>query len=966
MITPPVLRTVIALFLLATFSGVSWAQDCAPPPISANSKNYNIFSPEQEMVVGELTYQRAASEWRFLRNEELSAYLDRIGERLIKHLPPTGLKYRFFIVDLPEVNAFNIPGGYVFVSRKLISFSNNEDELAGVIAHELGHAVVRHGANDLSEIFKKVLNVTQVGDAKDVTEKYNLLIERQRTRSSSRREGHENAQQLEADRIGLFAMVAAGYDGNAFTSLFGRLTESTGKGSGWFSSIFGKTSPSEKRMREMVKVAEQMPAPCKENRGAAATQDFLNWQANVVSARDLNRKEELRSLLWKKDLSPRLRSDISHFDFTQDGKYFLVQDDFSVHVVQRDPLKILFHIPAAKAREAFFTPDNQHIVFGTENLRMEKWSIAEQKPVSIRELVVRRDCWESEYSPDGNYLACVTYDLSLNVLETQTGKKVFERKNFYELSFFEVISWLGASVRGDAQRQKFFNLEFSPDSRTLVVTRAISFRFQLFINGLSTERSQDAVLALDLQTLKPIGVSGELKKLTRTPFLFLDSNRVLAMSDQKVADGGIFSFPEGKRLAKFPLQGMELRRTSNPDYVIVKPLASSRMGFVDVKRGALAAGMDKVDATIWNDVMIHESVSGTVLISRFAYDENVKTFKLVSRETLEIPVGTIGDLLAAEVSGNFEWVAISSKSRGALWNLKTGERKMHVRGFRGLVLADNGSAVAQFPKLFPETHNLAVLNPAENSAQVILELPDRGAQQYRQFLLTRKSLKAEKEGGEPPSLTREVKLELRNIIDNKVIWSREFPKEAPRYFFDEFSGRLIFYWTLGSEAGKARLKEDPALAARAKELGNKDDDYLMDVFDAFAGKSVGTLLLETGKGSFEIESGFSEGEWLILHDSENRVLCYSLKSGELQHRFFGAQAAVNPFRNQIIVENYPGELTLYDLSNGESQGRLVFTSNAAFVRFSVDGKRLFVLTAEQQAYAFDAQTLGGRGVAVSQ
>jgi predicted Zn-dependent protease len=64
------------------------------------------------------------------------------GEKLIKHLPNQGIKFQFFIIDIPEANAFNIPGGYVFISRKLIGFAANEDEVAGVIAHELGHAVV--------------------------------------------------------------------------------------------------------------------------------------------------------------------------------------------------------------------------------------------------------------------------------------------------------------------------------------------------------------------------------------------------------------------------------------------------------------------------------------------------------------------------------------------------------------------------------------------------------------------------------------------------------------------------------------------------------------------------------------------------------------------------------------------------------------------------------------------------------
>ena len=145
---------------------------------------------------------------------------------------------------------------------------------------------------------------------------------------------------------------------------------------------------------------------------------------------------------------------------------------------------------------------------------------------------------------------------------------------------------------------------------------------------------------------------------------------------------------------------------------------------------------------------------------------------------------------------------------------------------------------------------------------------------------------------------------------------------------------------------------------RTRDLGRwQDDDYLVEIYDAFASKVIGVLLLETGKGSFDIRSGFSEGNWLVLRDGNNRVLTYSMADGELRHRFFGANAAMNPSRQQLIVENYPGELTLYDLSTGNSQARLRFKTGAAFVRFSLDGKKLLVLTSNQIAYAFDTDRL---------
>lgn len=954
------------------------AQSCAPPAIVVDSNTYNIFTPEQEMIFGELTYQHMAGEMRFVRDPELERYLRDIGAKLVKHLPPIGLKFQFFIVDLPDANAFNIPGGYVFVSRKLIGFANSEDELAGVIAHELGHATVRHAASDMSELLKKVLNVTRLGDRKDVADKYNLFLERQRTKDIGERPNHESAQQLQADRIGLFSMMAAGYDPNAFGTFFNRLVEE--KTSNRFSEIFGKSKPENKRLREMIKLLDRLPAECRDSRSAAASQSFLQWQADVISYRQAN-KEQLAGLIWKKELTPKLRSDISHFAFSADGKLFLAQDDFAITVIQREPLQVLLQIPSTDSRNAEFTSDGQFVVFGSENLRYEKWSLAEKKPVEVRELVVRDECWEHEYSPDGKYLACVDMGLGLNVLETQTGKKIFEKKDFYQLDFLEYLAWIDyeASRESEDWSKHFFHLEFSPDSRFLAVSRSSNFRSSVSWDYLVVGGSEDTLLALDLSTAKPVSVGGALKKLARKPFLFLDATRILAMSPDKVEDGGIFSFPDGKRLARFPIAGRELQRTENPNYVIIKPLANAKLGIFELSKSAIVGSLDNVDVALWNNLGIHESADGKVVLSELTYDPTSLTLQAKTIGTVEVPVGSVGRPEAADISDNMEWLAVSSKTRGAIWNLGSGERKMYLKGFRGALVADSGSWIADFPRYEAVNHQIVVLKPLTNEAINLREVPEKGARQFRRFLLLRQSLKAdEKKPKDNPdkvkptteaalekTLTQDVRFELYDLIKSKTVWSVEFPKEAPRFFFDEFSGRLILYWTLNNDPAKSRLKENPALAARARELGNKDDDYLVEVVDAYAGKPVGTLLLETGKGSFTIEAGFSEGDWLLLRDSENRVLAYSIKDGTLRHRFFGSYAAINPTKSQIVVENYPGELTFYDLASGDSQARLTFPGNTAFLRFSLDGKKLFVLNSEQTAYVFDVEKLPARIVAAA-
>lgn len=117
-------------------------------------------------------------------------------------------------------------------------------------------------------------------------------------------------------------------------------------------------------------------------------------------------------------------------------------------------------------------------------------------------------------------------------------------------------------------------------------------------------------------------------------------------------------------------------------------------------------------------------------------------------------------------------------------------------------------------------------------------------------------------------------------------------------------------------------------------------------------------MLETGEGSFDIESITAAGDFLVIGDDENRTLVYSISQGKLVQRFFGSRAAISPIAGLIAVENVPGRLIVYELMSGTERERLSFTKPVSIVQFTADGKRLFVLTADQTAFMFDAAKFG--------
>jgi hypothetical protein len=959
----PALLTII-LSVVSLGSHV-YGQNCSPPPIVANAKTENIFTPEQEMILGDLTMQRRG-DLRFIDDAELLRFLEAIGTRLIKHLPETGLRFHFHLVDIPEVNAFNSPGGHVFVSRKLIGFVKNEDELAAVIAHELGHATVHHSAADFSVRLKKVLGVGSVGDRKDISDKYNLLIENARKKRVATSTNHEGDQQLEADRIGMFALVEAGYDGTAFGKFFDRLADTKGKTGNWFTDLFGKTSPDQKRLREMVQFTDKLPAACKDGRSSSVSQDFLSWQANVISYRPGNRQESLPGLIWKKELAPKLRSDVSRIIVGRTGRFIVVQDDFAVTVLQREPLSVLFSVPVDDAKDVYLSPDERELIFSTNGLRMERWSIVDKKPTEVRELTPVRNCLENKLSPDGRYLTCVDMSLGIRLIDTRTSEDVYHKGTFYELNYYEYLRWLFSGFDND-DLDRLFRIEYSPDGKYVLVSRSNYFR--VYSRTVGSERvSYDALHIVDLTTLKPVGSGGDLKSVTSRAYAFLDPQRILGSPSSDAAESGIFSFPDGKRLAKFPFMAGVVRPTADPSYLIVKPLQHTKMGVFDTRTNTLVAGSNKIDADIWGNKFIYESVTGKLVITEITGDGKALSLDEKVVGSVELPAVAIRGMLAAQVSDNFRWLALSSRTRGGMWDMATGARTLYSTGYRGAVVSDDGSAVGEFPEWDTDKHALALLDSSHNQVGVIRELPHAGARQYGRFVLRRTSLEkappsTEKKDSEKPtspvffdndpSLRSNVRFELVDFVQDKVIWSRDFPKDSPQYSFDSYSGRLVFYWRLSSDAAKAKLIEFPDLKAHADQLESKDSDWLLEVVDAFAGKEVARVIIDTGKGSFYLTGALSEANWLVVYDSQDRVLVYDTRTGELRHRFFGGRAAINPVRNQIAVENYPGEVTVFNLETGDQDAQFVINGGAEFLRFDLAGTRLFVLSDQQNAYAFD-------------
>ncbi len=114
-------------------------------PVSGQTER-SAMSESAEVAEGKKSHEQVLQEYAPLKNPKLQAYVNDIGQRLAKQSQRANLVWTFTVLDSPEINAFALPGGYVYVTRGIMAYMESEADLAGVIGHEIGHVTARHGA----------------------------------------------------------------------------------------------------------------------------------------------------------------------------------------------------------------------------------------------------------------------------------------------------------------------------------------------------------------------------------------------------------------------------------------------------------------------------------------------------------------------------------------------------------------------------------------------------------------------------------------------------------------------------------------------------------------------------------------------------------------------------------------------------------------------------------------------------
>ena len=255
----------------------------------------DIFSAQQERVLGDIEAEMVESSYDVAYDQELAVHLNAIAGRILSQLPHDQARVRVILIDAPSAQSFSVGPERIYVSRKMVALLKNDDELAGLLGHELGHILAHQNATIVTQLFHEILGVNAVSDRKDISEKLQLMFndmdhdEKLLRKTAQIMQQQEGDHQNQADRVALYASAAAGFSPQAYAELFDRSAGTNGSAGSMLTDFFGTTTSDLRRLREIKKALKQLPRPCREV-VPAVSPEFRTWQAAVMAGPDLARR----------------------------------------------------------------------------------------------------------------------------------------------------------------------------------------------------------------------------------------------------------------------------------------------------------------------------------------------------------------------------------------------------------------------------------------------------------------------------------------------------------------------------------------------------------------------------------------------------------------------------------------------------------------------------------------------------
>ena len=295
----------------------------------------------------------------------------------------------------PRSTASRSPAAASISPRKLIANAHNEDEIAGVIAHEIGHILSHQFAKETTADMKRLLGVTSVTDRADIyanSEAHGRAPKTQNLKRRRYRRKTGRGRQRQRLRHCRRRLPPAG-----LLRVLGPFLLRQRKRGQQALRLLRRHQTRFQTPPRHPQARQRHPAGLRRHPNTASA-EFLQWQQRVI-ANQAVAKVVSTPAAAEVVLTPPLRMSLQHLRFSRDGKYILAQDESSIFVLSRDPYKLLFRFDAEDSLPLASAPTPRASSFNTPRLHTEQWSVTTQKLIAAHEPVARHDCLQTELSP---------------------------------------------------------------------------------------------------------------------------------------------------------------------------------------------------------------------------------------------------------------------------------------------------------------------------------------------------------------------------------------------------------------------------------------------------------------------------------------------------------------------------------------------------------------------------------------
>src|ERR1700722_15195858 len=238
-----------SLAVALTAPGRIYAEDPEKDPDQIGNRNVsgkvNFYSLEKEIALGKQLASEVERQAKIINDPVISEYVNRVGQNLVRN-SDAKVPFTIKVIDSEEVNAFALPGGFFFVNSGLIMKADNEAELAGVMAHEIGHVAARHGTRqatrgEIAQLGMIPLIFMGGWTGYGIYQAASVLVPVGFLKFS-------RAMESEADLLGLEYMYKAGPDPTAFVAFFEKIETLEKRKPGTMSKVFSTHPPTDSRI----------------------------------------------------------------------------------------------------------------------------------------------------------------------------------------------------------------------------------------------------------------------------------------------------------------------------------------------------------------------------------------------------------------------------------------------------------------------------------------------------------------------------------------------------------------------------------------------------------------------------------------------------------------------------------------------------------------------------------------------